>query len=207
MRAECKKYAMVKRGTGIMLGQSDEYTSLRNEIISCEEQQRTVWIYMYILFGTLFVLGIERSYFMFLVTYIILIPFQVVINRYAWSITKLSTYIRLFYEQEERHLNWESMHTCNEYKLYYKNINSSITGIMRNSGGTQLGFLSTSFFIIVLLYNNYQGNRFHLTLIDVSLIFLSLFLFLIIIIINKEFNKSYDNELELVIQKYKERLK
>lgn len=189
-----------------MLGHSDEYTSLRNEIISCEEQQRSVWIYMYIMFGTLFILGIEKSCYMFLVTYIILIPFQVVINRYAWSITKLSTYIRLFYEQDEHQLNWETMHICNEYKLYLKKINNSISGIMRNSGGTQLGFLSTSFFIITLLSNNYQNNIFKLTLIDISLIFLSFILFIIVILINIEFTKSYDEELELVIKYYKDQI-
>lgn len=59
-----------------------EYESLRNEIISLEEQQRNVWIYMYVLFVTIFVLGLEVSYYLFLVVYIITIPFQVVLNRY-----------------------------------------------------------------------------------------------------------------------------
>ena len=79
-----------------------EYESIRNEIISMEEQQRNVWIHMYVLFITLFVLGIELSYHLFLVTYVVLIPFQVVINRYKWSISKMSTYIRLFYEKDEK---------------------------------------------------------------------------------------------------------
>lgn len=35
------------------------YETIRNEIISMEEMQRNVWIYMYVLFCTLFVLGLE----------------------------------------------------------------------------------------------------------------------------------------------------
>lgn len=79
-----------------------EYESIRCEFISMEEQQRNVWIYMYVLFAALFVLGLEFNHYLFLVTYIILIPFQIVINRYNWSISKMSTYIRIFYEEGEK---------------------------------------------------------------------------------------------------------
>ncbi len=91
-----------------MMNNMNEYESLRNEIISFEEQERNVWIYMYVIFCTLFVLGIELSYYLFLVIYIILIPFQVVINRYGWSVAKISTYIRIFYEKEQKDLKWEA---------------------------------------------------------------------------------------------------
>ena len=46
-----------------MKAQIEEYVSLRNEIISIEEQQRNVWIYMYVIFCSLFVLGLERSHY------------------------------------------------------------------------------------------------------------------------------------------------
>lgn len=41
----------------------EEYTSLRNEIIIFEEVQRNVWLYMYVIFSTLFVLGLQWSYY------------------------------------------------------------------------------------------------------------------------------------------------
>ncbi len=66
-----------------------------------EEMQRNVWIYMYVLFCTLFVLGLEWSRYLFLVSYIVLIPFQCVINDYQWSISKMSTYIRIFFEKKD----------------------------------------------------------------------------------------------------------
>lgn len=99
----------------------NEFDGLRNELISLEEQQRNVWIYMYILFTTIFVLGMElKNYYLFLVTYVILIPFQIVINRYAWNIRKISLYIKVFYENDIKELNWESMHKFIDYKNYYK---------------------------------------------------------------------------------------
>lgn len=97
------------------------YNTLRHEIISILELQRNVWIYMYVLFGTLFVLGLEWSNYLFLVSYIILIPFQCIINDYEWSISKISTYIRIFFEKEDNEISWESLHTSFVYKDYYTN--------------------------------------------------------------------------------------
>lgn len=183
-----------------------EYESIRNEIISMEEQQRNVWIYMYVLFITLFILGIEWSYYLFLVTYIVLIPFQVVINRYSWSVAKMSTYIRIFYEKNRNDLNWESMHVYNEYREYYKKLNSGITGIIRYIGVTQLGFLATSFYISFLMYNRYSENIFNLTSIDIFSIIASLCLFFLTLMLNREYNKNYHTDLETVVQGYKNSL-
>lgn len=107
----------------------NEYAALRNEIITMEELERNVWIHMYILFVTFFALGIELSYNLLLLTYIILIPFQIVINRYQWFIAKVSTYIRIFYEQDDDNLNWESMHITIEHKEYSKKFNTSLYGL------------------------------------------------------------------------------
>ena len=97
----------------------EEYTSLRNEIIIFEEVQRNVWLYMYVIFSTLFVLGLQWSYYLFLVAYVVIIPFQCVYNDYWWSISKISTYIRIFYEEENKNMNWESFHVHPIFKDYY----------------------------------------------------------------------------------------
>ncbi len=66
-----------------------EYEALRSEIISFLEQQRTVWIYMYVLFCTLFVLGLQLSHYLFLVTYIILTSSRksptLMLQRHKWG--------------------------------------------------------------------------------------------------------------------------
>lgn len=140
--------------------QIEEYISLRNEIISLEEQQRNVWIYMYVIFCTLFVLGLERSHYLFLVTYIVLIPFQCVINNFLWSIHKLSIYIRVFYESNNENLNWETFHQYYPYVNYSKEKSKSINDIIMISGATHLGLLATAFFCGHILKNAYQDGQF-----------------------------------------------
>lgn len=180
------------------------YETLRNEIIAIEEIQRNVWIYMYVIFCTLFVLGLQWSYYLFLVTYIVLIPFQCVINDYKWSISKMSTYIRIFFENENRNINWESLHLCDSYREYYKQKKRSIKGIIKISGATHLGLLATGFYCGYMLKNSYVDKNFVLDLENVLLIILSIVLFMILVIINRDYYKNYDNELEDVMVKYKE---
>lgn len=179
------------------------YQTIRNEIIVMEELQRNVWIYMYVLFCSLFVLGLQWSHYLFLVSYIILIPFQVVINDYKWSIAKMSTYIRLFFEQK-KDINWESLHIYEPYKEYYKQRTKSIRGIIRISGAVHLGFLATGFYCGYALKNSYANEIFILDIQNVFLIILSIVLLMVLIMINKDYNKDYNAELENIIKKYKQ---
>lgn len=181
----------------------ETYETIRNEIISMEELQRNVWIYMYVLFCTLFVLGLEWSHFLFLVSYIVLIPFQCVINDYQWSISKMSTYIRVFFENEDRGISWESLHMCDVYKKYYKEKKKSIRGLIRISGATHLGFLATGFYCGYTLNASYFNNNFVLGFGNVFLIILSIVLFMLLVMINKDYYKKYDVELERIMISYK----
>lgn len=183
-----------------------EYESLRNEIISMEERQRNVWVNMYIMFGTLFVLGLQCSYYFFLFTYVILIPFQLVINDFLWSITKLSTYIRIFFEDERNDINWESFHVYNKYQEYYKKRNGGLRGIIKNSGSVHLGVISTSFFCYFALKNMFNENKFILNS-DIYWILLAIILLLLILKINNEYKKEHRYELEEIIKKYKQKVK
>lgn len=180
------------------------YETIRNEIISIQELQRNVWIYMYVLFGTLFVLGIEWSSYLFLVSYVILISFQCVINDYQWSISKMSIYIRIFFEEVDKEIGWESLHIYPSYKEYYKNKSRSIRGIIRISGAVHLGFLSTLFYCYDVLHRSCTNGIFILGFTDIIWIIVSLICFILLILINKDFYYNYDNELEKVMKEYKD---
>lgn len=180
------------------------YETIRNEIISIQELQRNVWIYMYVLFGTLFVLGLEWSNYLFLVSYVILIPFQCVINDYQWSISKMSTYIRIFFEEVDKEIGWESLHIYSDYRAYYKSKSRSIRGIIRISGAVHLGFLSTLFYCGNILQQSYINGIFVLEFVDIVWIMVSLICFILLVLINKDFYHDYDVELEKVIKKYKD---
>lgn len=179
------------------------YETIRNEIITIEELQRNVWIYMYVLFCSLFVLGLQWSHYLFLVSYIILIPFQVVINDYKWSISKMSTYIRIFFEQKNN-ISWESLHTYEPYKNYYRQKTKSFKGIIRISGAVHLGFLATGFYCGYTLKDSYVNRRFVLDMQNIILIIMSIILLMLLIMINKDYYKNHNSELENIIKSYKQ---
>lgn len=179
------------------------YETIRNEIIAMEEMQRNVWIYMYVLFCTLFVLGLEWSHYLFLVSYIIIIPFQCVINDYQWSISKMSTYIRIFFEKEYVDIGWESLHLCDAYKNYYNRKKKKLRDIIKISGAVHLGFLATVFFCGYILSDLYVNSSFEINTGNVFLIILSIILFIVLIIINKDYYKNYNIELENIMEEYK----
>lgn len=180
-----------------------EYEALRSEIISFLEQQRTVWIYMYVLFCTLFVLGLQLSHYLFLVTYIILIPFQNIINDMLWSVSKISSYIRVFFEEENTNIHWEGLHLYDLYENYYKKRNSGLNSFIRAFGSVHLGFLATVFFCGFTLNNAYKNNIFILVPYDIFFIFLSVVLFFVLLKQDIDYNKNYKPELDKIMEKYK----
>lgn len=183
-----------------------EYASLRSEIIALEEVQRNVWMYMYILFCSLFVLGLQWSHYLFLVTYVVVIPFQCVYNSYWWSITCISTYIRIFYEEENGNLNWESFHSYPLFKDYFEKRKKNIVDIIKGSGSIHLGILSTYFFVQYTLKKSYMEGMLLLDVTDKILLLLSIILLITIIIIKRRYNNRY-SELEDIIREFKLSLK
>ena len=152
----------------------NELNNIRNEIIADQEQRRSVWINMYILYVTLFVLGLQWSCYLFLVTYLIILPFQATINNLVWNVARLSAYIRIFYEEENKSLNWESMNANYEvYRKYLGKMESSFSAWIRNTSAAQLGGLSTLFFIGGVVFNKGMKN---ITYLDILLIILSIIL-------------------------------
>lgn len=183
------------------------YETLRNEIISTQEQQRNVWIYMYVLFCTLFVLGLQWSKYLFLVTYIVLIPFQCIINDYLWSVSKISTYIRVFFEDDIYNgIHWECFHLYSPYRRYYSEKVKSITGVLEITGSIHLGILSTGSFCIFMLKDAWYTGGYNISQIDFMLICLSLILLFILFAICKDYNKKHHYSLESIMREYKKNI-
>lgn len=181
----------------------EEYESIRNEIIAMEEIQRNVWINMYVLFSALFVLGLQWSEKLFLVTYVILIPFQCVINEYRWAISRMSIYIRYFFENDEKFLNWESLYKSFYFQEYDRRRKKSLRYLIAMSGSIHQGLLSTGAFLFFYLKDLCMEARLILELKDILLIVLSIVLFIILVVLNKDYYKDYEIELGDVIKKYK----
>ena len=95
----------------------DEYNALRAELLSKQEQKRSVWLHMYILYISLYVLGFEVSHYLFLLTFLIIIPYQASINNLEWTTARISAYIRIFYEDKETTQRWETMNAWLRHPL------------------------------------------------------------------------------------------
>lgn len=185
----------------------DEFNNLRNEIISKQEQKRNVWLHMYILFISLFVLGLEISYYLFLLTFVILIPYQEVINNMEWNVSRISAYIRTFYERDNADLNWETMNT--HYPPYLNYLGTRVKGLsgfVRNAGSIHLGFLAAAFFIGCLLRENFlsNGGVLALNVIDIFLILFSIGMFFITVRINQDSKINHKPYLEMLMNGYRE---
>lgn len=183
-----------------------ELNNLRNEIISKQEQKRNVWLHMYILFISLFVLGLQISHYLFLLTFVILIPYQEVINNMEWNVSRISAYIRVFYESDNPNLNWETMNA--KYAPYLDYLGKRVKGIsgfVRNAGSIHLGFLATSFFIGYLLMDNFTTHSgiIALSLAEMLLVLFSIGLFFLTVIINQESKKKHKLDLECLMEGYK----
>lgn len=184
-----------------------EFNNLRNEIISNQEQKRNVWLHMYILFTSLLVLGLEISHYLFLLTFVILIPYQEVINNMDWNVSRISAYIRAFYENDDPNLNWETMNAeYAPYRTYLDKRVKGVSGFVRNAGSIHLGFLATAFFIGRLLIDNFAVNSGVIVLgfMDILLILLSIGMFFIAIVINQESKKRHKADLDRLMNGYKE---
>lgn len=183
----------------------NELNNIRNEIIADQEQRRSVWINMYILYAALFAVGIQWSYYLFLVTYLIILPFQATINNLVWNVARLSAYIRIFYEEDDETLNWESMNANYEvYRKYLGKMESKLSAWIRNTSAAQLGGLSTMFFICMLIYNKYSVG---MNILDILLILLSIVLFGVALKLSIDYKKRYKDELESITYQYKEYIK
>lgn len=184
----------------------EEFNNLRNEIISKQEQKRNVWLHMYVLFISLFVLGLQISHYLFLLTFVILIPYQEVINNMEWNVSRISAYIRAFYESNDPNLNWETMNTkYTPYLDYLGQRVKGVSGFVRNAGSIHLGFLATAFFMGRLLIDNFTANSgvIVLGLTDILLVLFSIGMFFLTVIINQDSKKNHKPDLERLMDGYK----
>ena len=174
-----------------------EYESIRNEIVSLNEMRNNLWINMYVIYISLFSFGLQFSYDLFLVTYIVLIPFQMKMNQYKRMVLEAGIYIKAIYEDNSK-VGWEIFHFRDEYIKIH---NKGKWYLMVGTGSTQLGLLSTIFYIFFAVKNNGFYQIFY---VDTLLVLLSLFLLIVLVMVNWNTTKVIDvNIYENIIEKYK----
>lgn len=187
------------------------YSTLRNELIVIEEMQRNMYIYMYSIFAVLYAVGVQFGNIFFLLTYIVLIPFQCKIDLYNWSITKMSIYIRVFFEEKRNDIHWESLQTYPLLMREEKYKKGTIAGILSQYDTALLGCLAMISFIVMELKKlfSYSENTIIIScskeslIISCCLIIISVVLAFYTIVITKQSFPKKDIEAFNIIERYK----
>ena len=102
------------------------YESLRENILHEEDRISNETIYMYVTYFALLTVSSLWNSWLSMVSYIVLIVFQSMINSSIWSIKKSSIYIKIFFETKNNNIHWESLHTDPDYVSVYKSINRNV---------------------------------------------------------------------------------
>lgn len=131
-----------------------EYTMLKQEIINTSDIIVNITLSMYAVTVTIFVFALEfDNCYAFLLSYLIFIPFQNMINRKRDGINRIAAYIAVYLENGE---GWESNYNSNLTKIKGNDRRRRVftrlfNFIIGQSSSTQLGLLSTILFYITYI--------------------------------------------------------
>ena len=183
-----------------MISKDTEYSMLKQEIISTTDIISNITLAMYTITVSIIVLAFEtENAVIFLAPYIVLYPFQNIINRKRDGINRIAAYIAVFLEKEK---GWEG-----QYNRYYEVMRGYNKGLMLTrkvwnfiigrTNSTQLSLLSTALF-------NYFYQIADIGIKDAALVATSILLFVVlafenkIIISNKDIRTMYIEQLKLL---------
>lgn len=118
------------------------YEALKNTALHCEDSVRSARTQMYTVYFAVLSFGFAYHW-LFLITFIILIAFQTIINTEMMAIERVSSYIRVFFEEKRNDMHWSLLNKdtthLTSYSKQYKNI------------GWYINIYASSFFAIVSL--------------------------------------------------------
>lgn len=129
------------------------YEALRNHILHFQSAIMNETIYMYVVYIALFSLGFTYDW-LFLVSFIVLLVFQSMINCHLWEIRKATIYIEVFFEKERDDIHWEKLHRDPAYQLVVvKSRIRSVDWYIRKNGASLLAVLSFMSILFMSIYS------------------------------------------------------
>lgn len=183
------------------------YEVLRNHILQFQNAIINETINMYIVYFTLLSFGFSYIW-LFLVSFIVLLVFQSMINCHLWEVRKATKYIEIFFEIPRYDIHWESLHRYHGYQsAVSKSKIRNMDWYIRNNGSSFLAILSLLSFLSVSIYNNgFQIQDLPIT--DIIGIASALILFVLVIHVNRLFfridsmGRNEDDELTTAINNF-----
>lgn len=142
------------------------YEALRNHILHFQSAIMNETICMYTVYITLFSLGFAYRW-LFLVSFIVLLVFQSMINCHLWEVRKATIYIEVFFEKKRDDIHWELLHRDSTYQsVVVKSKIRSIDWYIRKNGASLLAILSFVSILSISIYNvNFQIRNLPMTVI------------------------------------------
>lgn len=135
------------------------YTALRENILQKERVYIDLTMNMYITYFALLAAGVFWSSWLSLISFLVLIVFQSLINSNQWSIAKASFYIRKFFEEGNTDIHWESLHADDSYHERYTSFTRNIGWYICKLGASFLSVISFS----SILFSNLIGANWDFT--------------------------------------------
>lgn len=101
------------------------YEAVKNTALHCEDGVRNAKIYMYTVYFAVLAFGFNHRW-IHLVSFVVLIAFQSMINSDRIAVERASSFIRIFFESQRKDMHWSLLNKDPEhiatYRTQYQNI-------------------------------------------------------------------------------------
>jgi len=177
-----------------------EYEAVRNEIIRVQNSITNETIYMYVTYITLFSIGFSYSWF-FLASFIMLIVFQGMINENQWELKKMSTFLKVFFEERYDDLHWERLHAFKYYRTIRNIRENKVEWKLYKWSASFLAFIS----LLFLIFTTFKQVEADISTYEILILTVGFCLFFLTIHINSSFNhidEERDTMLRDCIEEY-----
>lgn len=165
-----------------------QYSALRNEILNCITMQNNYIVAMYTISISILVFAFSQNdELIFLFPYLIIIPFQSIINIKRNAMIKLGVYIQVFLEDENDWENVNILFEAENREINDKRIHNKLKRVVRRTGAVQIGFFcSLSACIVHYMNLNIEIKEIlSVSLWDSMVFIFALLLIGVVLVINK----------------------
>lgn len=162
------------------------YEALKNTALHCEDGIRNAKIQMYTVYFVM--LPFSFAYHgIFLVTFIVLLAFQAIMNTERIAIERASSYIRVFFEEKRNDMHWSLLNKNPEHIASYSKQYKNIGWYVNTYAASILAIISFVSMVVVYTSQNYATGS--IPLLAVIQICIALLLCILVIVVN---TKYYD---------------
>lgn len=180
------------------------YETLRESIIHLEDCIQTAYINMFTVYFALLTLGFAVNAHLILISFFVLIVFQNTINTNNLYIQRISSYIRIFFENKRSDMHWELLNKDAEHIKVFHEQYRNMGWYIKTWEASVLSFIS----LILLAISIFQVYGMESLPVKAWMeLFFAFFLFIVTIYINSGYSRNADirkkiNELDESIGKF-----